>query len=101
MSRQMDLKAEVRETKKRDALVRGLEISLNASLQFQGAELRGFSIRYGDFDCLLTVKANFEGRWHVANVSSDTMMNVMLKLFADAEKGRLTWRPDKFQPTDS
>lgn len=97
MSRQLDVKVEERETKRRNKLVKGLEFSLHGALQFQGAELRGFSIRYGDFDCLLTLKASFEGKWHVANISSDTMMNCLLKVIADAERGRLNWRPDKYQ----
>lgn len=101
MTRQLDAKREIRELKRRDRLVKGLEFSLAGAIQFQGGVLRGLSIRYGDFDCLLTLKADFEGAWKVSNVSSDTMMNVLLKTISDAEKGRLSWRADKYQPSDT
>jgi hypothetical protein len=96
MSRQADLKQEVRETAKRDALVRALEFGIAGALEYQGAELLGFSIRYDSFNCLMTIKAIVDGVHSVAFVGSDTMMNCILKADSEARRHSLHFRQDKY-----
>jgi hypothetical protein len=96
MSRQLEQKQEQRETAKRDALFQALEHGLPGALAFQGIELLGFAIKYGDFDCLMTIKAYVGETRSVCFVGSDTMTNCILKADAEARRGALKWRKDKY-----
>ena len=96
MSRQLDQKRELRETTRRDALIRALEFGLVGALASFGIEMLGFSIKYESFDCLLTLKAEIKGVRSVAFVSSDTIMNVLLKTDSMAANHSLRWRPDRY-----
>lgn len=97
MSRQLDKAAEEREESRRVALIKAIEFGLSDAIVNQGAELRGIAIRYGEFDCLMTVKADFNGVRHVAFVGSDSMMNCFIKADAAAAGNRLSWSKDKYQ----
>lgn len=96
MTRQTDLQKEVRETARRDALVKVLEFGLVGALTSQGVTMLGFAIRYEDFDCLMTIRAEINGVRQVAFVGSDTMMNCILKSGSEANRLALKWRPDKY-----
>lgn len=96
MSRQLDLKAELRETAKRDALVKALEFGLVGALENQGIDLLGFAFKYDAWNCLMTIKAEVGGFRQICFVGSDTVINCILKASADASNSRLKWRRDKF-----
>jgi len=97
MSRQLDIKKELRETAKRDALVKALDYGIAGAIEAQGMELQGIAIKYDAFNCLITVKARAADEYHVAFVGSDTVINCILKLYGDARREGLKWRPDKFR----
>lgn len=101
MSRQLDLQRELRETKKRDALIRALEFGLAGSLENQGIELLGFTIKYSPFNCLLTLRVDNGGSREVAFVGSDTIINCILKADSEANRVALKFRKDKYQPSDT
>ena len=96
MSRQMDKRAEDRELRRRIKLVKALEFELAEAVQNLGAELQGFAIRYEEMSCLLTLKADFEGRRHVSFIYSDSMMNCIISATNAAERNRLNWQTDKY-----
>lgn len=96
MTRQTDLQKEVRETARRDLLVKLLEFRLVGALESQGITMLGFSIRYEDFDCLMTIRAEINGERVVAFVGSDTIMNCVLKAGSEANRTALKWRADKY-----
>lgn len=96
MSSEMDLKHELKATKRRDALVRALEFGIIGALEFNGIELQSMSIKPGDFDCLIVVKAIVAGKRVVAFISSDSMVNALLKLAHTAQQGTLRWKPDRY-----
>lgn len=97
MSRQLELKREIRETARRDALVKALEYGIAGALESQGITLLGLAIRYGDFDCLLTLKGESENQRSVAFIGSDSIMNCILKTYQAARSGTLRWKPDQYQ----
>lgn len=99
MSRQLDVQREVRESAKRDTLVKAIEFGLVGALESQGMTFRGFSIKYRSFDCFMVVKAQVDDRWLVAYVASDTIMNVLLKSYEEARSETLRWSKDKYQPS--
>lgn len=98
MSRQADLKAEERELRRQDALVKAIEYSLAGALEFHGMELLGFAIKYEPYHCTLTLKAIRKGYWQVSFISSDTMANCILAADSAARRGTLTWGVDKYHP---
>lgn len=96
MSRQLDIKREIYETARRDALVKALEFGIVGSLEMQGIELQGIAIRYDAFNCLLTLKAHIAGIPKVSFVGSDTMMNVLLKADSMSRNNVLKWKVDQY-----
>lgn len=96
MSRQADLKAEERELKRQDALIKAIEYSLAGALEFHGMELLGFAIKYAPFQCTLTLKAIRKGYWQVSFITSDSMANCILAADSAARRGTLTWIKDKY-----
>lgn len=97
MTRQLDVAAEVRESKRREALIRALEYGIVGALEHQGIELRGLSIKYSAFDCLMTVRADVNGVPSVSFIGSDSMMNCFLKLESGALRMALHWREDAYR----
>lgn len=96
MSRQLDEAGEEREKSRRLALIKALEYGLVRALENQGAMLRGFAIRYEEFNCLMTLRADINGIRHVSFIGSDTMMNCLIKADVTAAQNRLKWQPDKY-----
>lgn len=101
MSRQLDIKAEERETARRNQLVKVLEYGLVGSLESQGIELLGIAIKYDAFNCLLTLKADVGGVRSVAFVGSDTIINCFLKAGSEASRNTLKWREDRYYQKDT
>lgn len=96
MSRQLDVESEVRESARRDALVKALDFGIVGALQSQGIELLGLSLKYDAFNCLLTIRADKDGARSVAFVGSDSIINCFLKAESDASRGSLRWKADSF-----
>ncbi len=101
MSRQLDVKRELRETAKRDQLVLALEFGIVGAIEAQGMELLGLALTYNAFECKCVVKAIAEERRVVAFVSSDTLMNVLLQVFRLANNQALRWGADKYYTSDA
>lgn len=99
MTRQLDVQQELRETARRDTLVKAIEFGIAGALESQGMTFRGFSITYRDFDCFMVVRARVDDRWLVAYVASDTIMNCLLRSYQDARSETLSWCKDKYQPS--
>lgn len=97
MTRQLDVEREQREATRRDNLVRALEFGIVGALANQGFTMRGLAIKYDQLDCLLTLKAERDGKVFVCFVGSDTMMNCLLKGEAQCLGNSLKWRRDKYQ----
>lgn len=96
MSRQADLAMELRETKRRDALVKALDYGIVGALESQGVELLGLSLKYDAFNCLLTVRADVGGIRSVCFIGSDSIMNCFLKLESEAARHTLKWKEDRY-----
>lgn len=96
MSRQLDVDREVRETAKRDLLVKVLEFGLVGALESQGIDLVGFAFKYDAYNCLMTIKGIIGGEQQVCFVGSDTLINCIIKSYQEARSNRLRWRPDRY-----
>ena len=96
MSRQLEQLRELRETKRRDALVRALEFELAGSLETQGTTLLGFAMKFDAYECLMTIKAVAGGERQVAFVGAGSPIDCILKAVQAANADRLRWREDHY-----
>lgn len=101
MSRQLEAENEDRERVRRDKLVYALEHGLVGVIRSQGMELLGLAIKYSDSGCLLTIKVIAGERRSVAFVGSDTIVNCIVRAYADAYNNRLKWQADKYHRSDA
>lgn len=96
MTRHLDVEHEVKESKRREELIHIIEYGLAGALAFQGIELSGFSIKYGEFSCFMTTKAFVNGKPCVAFMSSDSIANCLLSTYHTAVRNSLHWTADKY-----
>jgi hypothetical protein len=96
MSRQLEAASEGRDDRSRQALVRAIEYELDDSLRAAGALMTGFSVRYEEYETLITLRAIVEGSPQICFVGAETMKGAILKCVREAKAGKLRWRSDKF-----
>lgn len=96
MSRLADVKEEEKDTKKRDEVFKALSFGIHDALEYYGADLRGLSIKYDDWNILITVRAERGGIRAVSFIGSDTIINALLKLYAEASRDALKWKADAY-----
>lgn len=99
MSRQLEQVQEERETRRRNALVKALEYGLEGSLAAQGIRLRGFAVKWDAYDCLLTLKGEFDGASQVAFVGGGSVIDCILKCVTASQNHRLRWKEDVYKPS--
>lgn len=100
MSRQLEVARELRESKRRDALVRALEFELEGTLKSQGIQLTGFAARFDAWECLITLKAEVGGGRQVSFCGASTFIEAILKATDAAKYDRLRWKEDVYKPSD-
>lgn len=96
MSRQLEQKSEDRAGRRRDVVGKLLDRGLEAPLADAGAVLTGFSVRYGEYEVLVTVRAVLAGKQQIAFVASDSLPGALIKLVAAAKSDKLRWKLDRF-----
>jgi hypothetical protein len=96
MSRQLDVQREQRERTRQNELVKALEYDFQGVLAASGLNLVGLAISLGQFDCLLTIKVEFDGCRQVSFASADTIMNCLIKGYRMAYSDSLRWQEDKY-----
>lgn len=74
-----------------------LDHGLVGTLAYQGGELTGFSMKVGNVDYLLTLRAYFPAGHKVSHVGAANMTEVILKAERLAAEGRLDWSRDKYR----
>lgn len=83
-------------TRSRAAAGHALELGLPSTLERQGIELTGLTLKYRGYDVLLIIKVLREGTPQVCFVGSDSAVNCLNKSVREAVAGRLHWRADRY-----
>lgn len=78
-----------------------LDHGLAGSIAYQGGELTGFSMKVGNADYLVTLRAYFPAGHRVSWVGAKSMTEVLLKSERLAASGQLDWGKDKYKPDGS
>lgn len=97
MTRQLDQIQEERQARKYRALVKALEYDLEGSVGHAGGVLSGFSVRFGGYETLVTLRAVVAGRHQIAFVGSSSLVEALLKCVRLAKNDELKWRGDKYK----
>lgn len=86
-------KAPRRAVKLEEVLTHGL----SGTIAYQGGELTGFSMKVGNVDFLLTLRAHFPAGHLISWVGASSMVEVFLKAERLAAEGRMEWHGDKYR----
>lgn len=96
MTRQTDVVSEERTSREHLALVKAIEFDLVGAVAHSGGVLTGFSVKLGEWETLVTLRAIVAGRPQIAFVGADTLMYCILKSVREAKADKLQWRADKY-----
>lgn len=90
---------EIRTKKQREidkSLVAAVEFELAGAIAHAGGELTGISVKFGELDCLMTLRAVVTSNKCIAFVGAPTLSDCFRKAVTDAYHDRLKWREDKW-----
>lgn len=78
------------------SLVAAVEYELAGAIAHAGGDLTGLSVKFGELDCLLTLRAKITANNCVAFVGAPTLSDCFRKAVVDAFHDKLKWRKDKW-----
>lgn len=96
MSRQLEQKQEERKARRDKRVLLAVNGGLEAGVERAGGRLHGFSVKLSEYDCLLTLRAEFPGGAMVAFVGGADLPDVLLKGSKAAKTDGLRWKKDKW-----
>jgi len=96
MTRQNDADNEAREEKRLRALGRAVDTELARAVSRAGGQLVGLTLKGGEFDSLMVIKADFPAGRMVSFVGASDWAGCFLKAVREAESDGLRWREDRF-----
>lgn len=97
MSTEVSKKQEVKVSRRADKLEEVLDHGLAGTIAYSGGEFSGFSLKVGNVDFLLTVKAHFPAGHRVCHVGASSLVEVFLKCYRLAVANELVWNQDKYK----
>lgn len=74
-----------------------LDYALLGAVAYCGGVMTGFSIKIGEVDILLTLRAEFPAGHMIAWVGGDSVVDIMLKAKRFASSEDLRWKADKYR----
>lgn len=96
MTNKLDVKREVARNQVEREILAALEFELVGSIAHAGGVLTGFSMKVGDSDCLMTLRAEYGHKRMVAFVGCPDMSSCLRKAVTAAYSDGLKWREDAF-----
>lgn len=97
MSSKNDVRRQQLREKFDKALVDAVEFELEGSIAHAGGQLTGISVRFGESDCLVTLKADLPAGAMVAFVGAATLSDCFRKAVNDAYQDKLRWKEDQWK----
>lgn len=96
MSKQKEIIRRKKTDARAHALVSALDTQLSEVLELYGVTLLGIALRFGQWESLITLKADIGGVRSVAFTGSDTPSRAILKALSMAQNDSLRWREDRY-----
>jgi hypothetical protein len=69
---------------------------LNSAISRAGGTLLGISVKWSEYDVLITVRALMPAGRVICFVGSETLAGALLKAYREAGQDLLKWRPDRY-----
>jgi len=85
--------------RRRQKAGKALDGGLESAVQRAGGELLGFSVKIGELDYLMTLRARFPAGRRVSFVGADSLVHLVPKVMVLAGNDELKWKEDKFAKT--
>lgn len=82
-----------------ESLEECLDYALKGAVAYSGGIMTGLSMRMGDSDYLLTLRADFPAGPMVTWVGGTNIVEIFLKAVRETNDGKLSWRIDKYRQT--
>lgn len=100
MTRQLEAESENRAAKRDRVVLFACNGGLLDTIRREGGMLEGLSFKFGEYDCLLTLRAEFPAGRRVCFIGGDDLAYCIRKAYVAAQRGNLRWKQDKFAPSD-
>jgi hypothetical protein len=84
-------------SRRSEKLAEVLDHGLSGTIAYQGGELTGFSMKIGNVDFLITLRAYFPAGHRISWVGAASMVECILKAERLAAEGGLSWAKDKYR----
>lgn len=95
----LDTKREALTRKFDKELVAAVEFELVGSIAHAGGVLMGISVRFGEADCLLTLRADLPAGRRVAFVGAATLADCFRRAVNEAYRDKLKWKVGQYEKT--
>jgi len=96
MANQLEVKLEERRQQVNNEVLAAIEFELVGAVAHAGGVLSGFSVKFGDSDVLMTLRAHLGGSNKVAFVGCPDLASCLRKAVGEAYSDGLAWREDKY-----
>lgn len=78
------------------ALVDAVEFELLGAIGHSGGVLTGFSVRYSEVDCLMTLRGDMPAGQMVCFVGGQTLADCFRRAVTEAYQDKLRWKEDEW-----
>jgi len=96
MTSQGEVDYEVERQKKATRLLRVCDGGFAGKIRKSGGVLTGFSVKVGDEDYLMTIRAEYDGNKVISWVGASSLQNLLLKAYREAARENLRWKADEW-----
>jgi len=97
MPKKVEERTQVDVSRRAAKLEEVLDHGLAGAIAYNGGELTGFSLKIGNVDYLVTLRAFFPAGHRISWVGANSMTEVILKAERLAAGGLLDWLEDKYK----
>lgn len=92
----VDISREIHQDNISREVLAAVEFELVGSIAHAGGVLRGLSVKFGDSECLMTLRAVLAGKPQVSFVGAPDLPSCFRKAVVDAYHDELRWREDVY-----
>jgi len=96
MANQLEQRLAERQMQVNNEVLAAIEFELVGSVAHAGGVLTGISVKFGDADVLMTLRAHLGGSPKVAFVGCPDLASCLRKAVGEAYSDSLRWREDTF-----
>ena len=96
MSRQLEQAREIKQARYDTEVLKAVEFELQGAVGHAGGILTGFSVKFSEVDCLLTLRATIGSNAQIAHVGAPGLGDCLRKAVSEAYRDALRWRPDQY-----